>query len=40
MQFDEQFARRAALKLMVLLKTQNQADTEPGLKRARQALSA
>jgi hypothetical protein len=39
MQFDEQFARRTALKLMVLLKTQNQADTEPGLKRARQALS-
>ena len=40
MRFDEQFARRAALKLMALLKAQNQADTEPGLKRARQALSA
>jgi putative thioredoxin len=40
MQFDEQFARRAALNLMTLLKAQNQADTEQGLKRARQALSA
>lgn len=40
MQFDEQFARRAALNLMALLKAQNQADTEQGLKRARQALSA
>jgi putative thioredoxin len=40
MQFDEQFARRAALNLMTLLKAQNQADTEQGLKRIRQALSA